>query len=120
MDRRGFITAAIAAPFASYASPAEASDKPGTAPVPEPHPEITEYSIGQDWRPQYVYVHECGEPAFYFPRMPVAGALVRSEDVILPDGSQPVSGSAIVCGTCGKYLGNPRLENIHVFADARP
>ena len=47
----------------------------------------------------------CGELAFRIVGYPARG-VVRRSDFILPDGSHPVAGTQIVCGSCGRPTPN--------------
>lgn len=52
--------------------------------------------------------HPCGKQAFWY-EPPLVG-FVRSEKAELLDGSKPVSGHMIRCGSCGKPVGPRSLS----------
>jgi len=54
---------------------------------------------------KYVYIHEeCGKPAFFSDREMKISEAWRGDYFVLPDGSNPVGGEQIVCGSCGKPM----------------
>lgn len=59
----------------------------------------------------FAYIHQlCGKPAFFMEENPDHEP--RSYQVELPDGTKPVPGSYMVCGSCGEKLG--RITRVNV------
>ena len=48
---------------------------------------------------------QCKQPAFYalIPR-PIPGTTVKAANFVKLDGTTPVVGEAVICGSCGKGL----------------
>lgn len=46
----------------------------------------------------------CGGVAFYLRRMPSEGQLIDPDGARLVDGSRPIEGEQMRCGTCGNPL----------------
>lgn len=49
-------------------------------------------------KPQkYVYIHECGEPLFYYDHIPEYGDVISQKYATNLDGTKPEKGEAITC-----------------------
>ena len=46
----------------------------------------------------------CGQVAFHLTRRPKPGDPVNPAEAVLLDGSQPVTGDPVACGTCGLVM----------------
>lgn len=59
----------------------------------------------------YLECQVCGGEAFRFKARPIPGQVVRADDVLFPDGSSPVSGDLMRCGTCSANVGTAHLRD---------
>jgi len=51
----------------------------------------------------YPIIHEvCDQVAFYYTEQPVWGEPINPALAVLNDGTTPVNGSVMVCGSCGQ------------------
>lgn len=60
---------------------------------------------------KYYLLHSaCGQTAFFFTKKPEYGDPVSAETIIKIDGTQPIPGEDIVCGSCGESLSGSDLN----------
>jgi hypothetical protein len=53
--------------------------------------------------------YACGGVAFYLQEMPRIGDLLYSTSAQFPDGSMPISGEKVHCGSCGNPIPEPLM-----------
>lgn len=67
----------------------------------------------------FAYMHGlCGKPAFFMDDWVVGLVGTSSHNVELPDGTKPLPGSYMVCGSCGEALGRLLSSNVKPWTPA--
>lgn len=64
---------------------------------------------------KFAYLHEegCGGVAFYLVGdRPNPSEVIKPENVRLLDGTVPLKGDLVACGTCGIPLGTPLMAHL--------
>lgn len=56
-----------------------------------------------EYKQGYLVCKYCGMIMYYFKKIPLEGSWLRSEDVLLPDNTNPISGTHMMCYYCGEY-----------------
>jgi len=63
---------------------------------------------------KYAYIHKdgCKNPAFYLTDIPVAGDLVTADIFRNLDGTIPVLGTPMICGSCKDNILYFRIDSV--------
>ena len=63
---------------------------------------------------EYILCRQCRRPAFYLLRRVAVLAELRAADAVYADGTAPIQGEPILCGSCGEWMGTANLADQYV------